>query len=104
MTVGGRGGQLAADGINSARALILHAYFGLRRSRAAEQIGTSEVISWIRMHEPDEPAPSASLVQLTLDEAGVSHRARGRPATNTDSSPLFWFLRNSWCYPHLVAT
>ena len=68
------------DNINPARALILHAYWGLRREHPPASIGTREIAAWIRAHEPDQPLPSPSLIQLTLDDAKVARRAPGRPS------------------------
>ena len=68
------------DGINPARALILHAYWGLRRAHPPASLGTREIAAWIRAHEPDLPLPSPSLIQLTLDDAKVARRAPGRPS------------------------
>jgi hypothetical protein len=68
------------EGINPTRALILHAYWGLRRDLPPARIGTRDIAAWIRAHEPDLPLPSASLIHLTLEAAGVSRRAPGRPS------------------------
>ncbi len=76
------------EGINPARALILHAYWGLRRDLPPAQIGTREITTWIRAHEPDSPLPSASLIQITLDAAGVSRRPPGRPAKGVCVPPF----------------
>jgi hypothetical protein len=71
---------LDEDGINPARALILHAYWGLRREHPPSSIGCREIAAWIRAHERDQPLPSASLIQLTLDQAGLARRPPGRPS------------------------
>jgi hypothetical protein len=67
------------DGLNPTRALILHAYYGLRRIYAPTRVGTREIAEWIARHEPDESQPSAALIQLTLAKAEVPHRLPGRP-------------------------
>lgn len=67
------------DGLNPARALILQAYFALRRTSSPTQIGTVQITRWIKAHEPPEPVPSDSLVLLTLRHAKVVHRPPGRP-------------------------
>ena len=68
------------DGLNPTRALILQAYYALRRTRAAGQIGTREIIEWVERHEAELESPSPSLVQLTLKNADVVHRGRGQPS------------------------
>lgn len=70
------------DGLNPTRALILHAYYGLRRAYAPAQIGTAEIAAWIKHYEPDESFPSDSLILLTLRRARVAHRPRGRPRSD----------------------
>jgi hypothetical protein len=67
------------DDLNPTRALILQAYYGLRRTYPPTQIGTPQIAAWIKHHEPDESFPSDSLILLTLRGAKVVHRARGRP-------------------------
>jgi hypothetical protein len=67
------------DGLNPARALILQAYYGLRRIYGPRQIGTRQIAAWIKLHEPEESLPSDSLIVLTLRQAKVAHRPRGRP-------------------------
>lgn len=67
------------DGLNPTRALILHAYYGLRRIYAPTQIGTREIAAWIACYEPDESQPSDALIRLTLAHAEVPHRLPGRP-------------------------
>ena len=67
------------DGLNATRALILQAYYALRRCYAPTRIGAHEIASWIKHHEPHESQPSIALIQLTLAHAEVSHRAPGRP-------------------------
>lgn len=49
------------DGINPTHALILEAYWMLRREFAAESIGSTEIAPWIRTNEPDLSLPSPSL-------------------------------------------
>jgi hypothetical protein len=70
------------DGLNPTRALILQAYYGLRRMYPATQIGTPEIAAWIKRYEPDESFPSDSLILLTLRCAEVAHRPRGRPRSD----------------------
>ena len=67
------------DGLNATRALILQAYYALRRIYAPRAIGTREIAAWIAQHEPDETMPSDALIQLTLTHAKVPHRLPGRP-------------------------
>jgi hypothetical protein len=67
------------DGLNPTRALILQAYYGLRRTRLPIHIGTRDISVWIKECEPEESLPSDSLIQLTLMSAGLAHRAPGRP-------------------------
>jgi hypothetical protein len=78
------------DGLNPTRALILQAYYGQRRMSAPSQIGTRQIAMWIKDHEPHEPLPSAALIQLTLMQAKVPHRAPGRPRRDgAASAPPF---------------
>jgi hypothetical protein len=67
------------DGLNPARALILQAYYALRRAYPPAQIGVQQIAAWIKFHEPAELPPSDSLIQLTLHRAKVVHRGPGRP-------------------------
>jgi|GEM_PF-6760827 len=67
------------DGLNANRALILQAYYGVRRTCAPIQVGTREIERWIKHHEPGESLPSDSLILLTLRQAKLAHRAPGRP-------------------------
>jgi hypothetical protein len=67
------------DGLNPTRALILQAYYALRRTSPPRQIGTRQIALWIRQHEPQESMPSDALIQLTLTQAEVPHRLPGRP-------------------------
>jgi hypothetical protein len=76
------------DGLNATRALILQAYYALRRRVAARQIGTREIAEWIERHEPKETLPSYALIQLTLTEAEVPHRVPGRPRNDTTVTPF----------------
>lgn len=71
------------DGLNPTRALILQAYYALRRNRAPDRIGCREIATWIRLHEPKESRPSESLIRLTLAHAGLAHRSPGRPRNNS---------------------
>lgn len=68
------------DGLNASRALILQAYYALRRAVRPPEIGTRQIASWIRGHEPGEALPSDSLILLTLRQAKVPHRSPGRPS------------------------
>jgi hypothetical protein len=70
------------DGLNPTRALILQAYYGVRRTSLPTQIGTPEIGAWIKHYAPDESLPSESLILLTLRRAGVTHRPRGRPRSD----------------------
>jgi hypothetical protein len=88
------------DGLNPSRALILQAYYAVRRTRAPSQIGTRDIERWIKRHEPGESLPSDSLILLTLRHAKVMHRPPGRPRTRppgTESSSPFFPSRQS---PH----
>jgi hypothetical protein len=81
------------DGLNPTRALILQAYYGLRRTYAPTQIGTRQIMDWIKLYEPHESRPSESLILLTLRQTKVPHRPRGRPRrdapTPVPAPPLF---------------
>ena len=80
------------DGLNSSRALILQAYYAVRRTSAPSQIGTREIETWIKHHEPEESFPSDSLILLTLRHAKLVHRPPGRPRNRppgAGSSPPF---------------
>jgi hypothetical protein len=84
------------DGLNPTRALILQAYYALRRCYAPTQIGTSEVAAWIKHYEPDESQPSDALIQLTLAGAKVPHRRPGRPRQDSAApvpAPPLWSRR-----------
>ncbi len=67
------------DGLNPTRALILQAYYAVRRTCPPRDIGTRQIAAWIKQHEPDETMPSDALIQLTLTQAKVPHRLPGRP-------------------------
>jgi hypothetical protein len=71
------------DGLNPTRALILEAYYALRRRCAPDRIGCREIAAWIKAQEPKESFPSDSLIRLTLAYAGVAHRSPGRPRNNS---------------------
>lgn len=92
-------GQLdELDGLNATRALILQAYYALRRRVAARRIGTREIAEWIDQHEPEETMPSHALIQLTLTQAKVPHRLPGRPRNDTSVAsldPPFFLLRQA---------
>ena len=80
------------DGLNPHRALILQAYYALRRRYEPRRIGAREIGAWIARYEPDESQPSVALIQLTLMNAKVVHRAPGRPRSDSfapvPASPL----------------
>ena len=61
------------------RALVLQAYWALRRVRTPDIIGTPDILNWIRTHAPRAEPPSATLVRVTLLAAEVPHRKGGRP-------------------------
>jgi hypothetical protein len=89
------------DGLNPTRALILQAYYALRRTYAPTQIGTPQVAAWIKLHEPDESFPSDSLILLTLRQAQIAHRARGRPRRDCPTPvPVPPLLRPHRVLPH----
>jgi hypothetical protein len=67
------------DGLNPTRALILQAYYALRRTCVPTLIGSREIATWIKRHEPNESLPSDSLIGLTLAHAKILHRSPGRP-------------------------
>jgi hypothetical protein len=67
------------DGLNPTRALILQAYYALRRTRLPVHIGTRDISVWIKAREPEESLPSDSLIRLTVMSARLAHRAPGRP-------------------------
>jgi hypothetical protein len=71
------------DGLNPTRALILQAYYALRRSNTPDRIGSSEIATWIKRCEPTEAMPCESLIRLTLVHAGIAHRAPGRPRNDS---------------------
>jgi hypothetical protein len=80
------------DGLNPTRALILQAYYGVRRVYAPDLIGTRQIAAWIQHHEPSEVLPSDSLILLTLRDAKLVHRRCGRPRHDRPTpidSPLF---------------
>jgi hypothetical protein len=81
------------DGLNPTRAMILQAYYALRRCYAPTQIGTSQISAWIKHYEPDESLPSDALIQMTLANAKVPHRRPGRPrhgsAAPVPAPPLY---------------
>ena len=83
------------DRLNPTRALILQAYYGLRRTYAPTQIGTRQITNWIKLYEPHESVPSESLILLTLREAKVPYRSRGRPRRDEPTpvpAPPFFLL------------
>jgi hypothetical protein len=71
-----------SDGLNPTRALILQSYYALRRHRLPIHIGTRDISAWIKTFEPREALPSESLIQLTLVQAKLAHRAPGRPRSD----------------------
>jgi hypothetical protein len=83
------------DRLNPTRALILQAYYALRRTYAPRQIGTRQITDWIKLYEPHESVPSESLILLTLREAKVPHRSPGRPRRDEPTpvpAPPFFLL------------
>ena len=54
---------LDEDGINPTRALILQAYWSLRRHSSASSVGTREILAQIRALEPELPLP-LSLIHI----------------------------------------
>lgn len=84
------------DGLNPSRALILQAYYALRRSYEPGRIGTRPIAAWIKRYEPDESLPSDTLILLTLAHAKVPHRPPGRPRLGSAApvpAPPFWPLQ-----------
>jgi hypothetical protein len=85
------------DGLNAHRALILQAYYALRRFHPPTHIGAQEIAACIKHYEPDTPQPSVALIQLTLAHAKVAHRAPGRPRRESlvraTASPLLFRCR-----------
>ena len=85
------------DGLNATRALILQAYYALRRLYTPTRIGAREIAAWIKHYEPDESQPSIALIQLTLAHAKVPHRPPGRPRRESrvpvPTSPLLFRRR-----------
>jgi hypothetical protein len=82
------------DGLNPTRALILQAYYALRRTYPPTWIGVPQIEAWIKRNEPDESFPSESLILLTLRNAEVAHRGRGRPRRDSPTpvpAPPFLF-------------
>jgi hypothetical protein len=80
------------DGLNPTRALILQAYYTLRRTRLPRHIGCRDISVWIKAHEPCESLPSDSLIRLTLTRAGLAHRVPGRPRHDGPRMPASPFL------------
>jgi hypothetical protein len=92
------------DGLNPTRALILQAYYALRRTYAPTQIGTRQIAAWIKHYEPDESFPSDSLILLTLRHAQIAHRPRGRPRRDSPTPvPAPPFLLPQRPLPHKLA-
>jgi hypothetical protein len=85
------------DGLNAHRALILQAYYALRRFHPPTHIGAQEIAACIKHYEPDASQPSIALIQLTLAHAKVAHRAPGRPRRESlapaTASPLLFRRR-----------
>lgn len=76
------------DGLNATRALILQAYYVLRRTHPPRHIGPRQIGVWIKQHEPEESMPSDALIQLTLMQAKVPHRLPGPPRKGSAVVPL----------------
>jgi hypothetical protein len=81
------------DNLNATRALILQAYYALRRLYTPTRIGAREIAACIQHYAPHESQPSIALIQLTLAHAKVPHRVPGRPRSESrlpvPASPLF---------------
>lgn len=77
-----------ADGVTPLRALVLQAYWALRRVRTPDLIGTPDLRAWIRTHAPYTDRPSDTLVRVTLLAVGVPHRKPGRPRRGTTPTPV----------------
>ena len=89
------------DGLNPTRALILQAYYALRRTYPPTDIGVPQIAAWIKHYEPDESFPSDSLILLTLRHAEVTHRGRGRPRRDHPTPvPAPPFLTSERLLPH----
>jgi len=71
------------DGLNPSRALILQAYYAMRRLYDPTRIGVQQIANWIKVYEPEAVFPSDSLIQLTLRQAKVVHRGPGRPRADS---------------------
>jgi hypothetical protein len=67
------------------RALVLEAYFSLFQRVPAETIGPAEVRTWVRETKKGQKLriPSPPLVRETLNQHGLTHRARGRPRNDS---------------------
>lgn len=77
---------LADKELDRTRALILHAYFGLRCTRPGRAIGTHEIHDWIKTYYPNEEIPSDAVIQRTVVAAGLLHRGRGQPRNDSRGS------------------
>jgi len=71
------------DGVTSLRALVMQAYWALRRVRTPDLIGTPDIRFWIRANAPRAERPSDSLIRATLLAARLPRRAGGRPRRGT---------------------
>lgn len=74
---------LADQELDRTRALILHAYFGLRCTRPGPTIGTQEIHQWIKSYYPDAEIPSDAVIQRTVVAAGLAHRGPGKPRNDS---------------------
>jgi hypothetical protein len=73
-----------ADGeIDPIRALILHAYVGLRVERVGSSLGVREIQESLARFAPLAETLTDATIQRTLAAAAVIHRGRGQPATTT---------------------
>ena len=63
------------DGVTSLRALVMQAYWALRRVRTPDLIGTPDIRFWIRANAPRAERPSDSLIRATLLAARLPRRA-----------------------------
>jgi len=87
------------QGLTDAQSFILEAYFALRRTLAADAIGSVEIRAWLRAHYASIELPSEALVRTILGRVGVPRRGDGRPSNESrsadDASPLLPVRRES---------
>ncbi len=75
------------DGVTPLRALVLQAYWALRRVRTPDQIGTPDIRFWIRANTPRAERPSDSLIRATLLAAKLPRRAGAEPLVTGRARP-----------------